>query len=75
MCSSLVSWMIPLVVQYLLTKIALIFYYGATLVRYNQFTVDDITAVNSVLLFSLAYASTVMTWSTFFNLPALSTPS
>ncbi|KAL4913248.1 P-loop containing nucleoside triphosphate hydrolase protein [Aspergillus aurantiobrunneus] len=41
---------------------ALIFYYGATLVRYNEFTVDSITSVNSVLLFSIAYASTVMTW-------------
>ncbi|KAL5333016.1 P-loop containing nucleoside triphosphate hydrolase protein [Aspergillus crustosus] len=41
---------------------ALIFYYGGTLVRYNEFTVDDIMSVNSVLLFSIAYAGTVMTW-------------
>ncbi|KAL4885516.1 P-loop containing nucleoside triphosphate hydrolase protein [Aspergillus karnatakaensis] len=41
---------------------ALLFYYGATLVRYNEFTVDHIMSVNSVLLFSIAYASTVMTW-------------
>ncbi|KAL4796759.1 P-loop containing nucleoside triphosphate hydrolase protein [Aspergillus venezuelensis] len=41
---------------------ALIFYYGATLVGYGEFTVDDIMSVNSVLLFSIAYASTVLTW-------------
>ncbi|KAL4960435.1 ABC transporter ATP-binding protein [Aspergillus stella-maris] len=41
---------------------ALIFYYGATLVGYGEFRVDDIMSVNSVLLFSIAYASTVLTW-------------
>ncbi|KAL3466068.1 P-loop containing nucleoside triphosphate hydrolase protein [Aspergillus heterothallicus] len=41
---------------------ALIFYYGAALVRYGEFTVEDILSVFSVLLFSIAYASTVMTW-------------
>ncbi|KAJ0421567.1 P-loop containing nucleoside triphosphate hydrolase protein [Aspergillus carlsbadensis] len=41
---------------------ALIFYYGAALVRYGDFTVEDIMSVFSVLLFSIAYASTVMTW-------------
>ncbi|KAL2842183.1 P-loop containing nucleoside triphosphate hydrolase protein [Aspergillus pseudoustus] len=41
---------------------ALIFYYGAALVRYGDFTVDEILSVFSVLLFSIAYASTVMTW-------------
>ncbi|KAL4804242.1 P-loop containing nucleoside triphosphate hydrolase protein [Aspergillus unguis] len=41
---------------------ALIFYYGAILVKNSQATVDDITSVNSVLLFSIAYAATVMTW-------------
>ncbi|KAL4784831.1 P-loop containing nucleoside triphosphate hydrolase protein [Aspergillus varians] len=44
------------------SETALIFYYGATLVRYDEFTVDNITSVNSVLLFSIAYASIVMTW-------------
>jgi ATP-binding cassette subfamily B (MDR/TAP) protein 1 len=42
---------------------ALIFYYGAALVRYGDFTVEDIMSAFSVLLFSIAYASTVMTWS------------
>jgi hypothetical protein len=41
----------------------LIFYYGAALVRYGDFTVEDIMSVFSVLLFSIAYASMVMTWS------------
>ncbi|KAL2814262.1 P-loop containing nucleoside triphosphate hydrolase protein [Aspergillus granulosus] len=41
---------------------ALIFYYGATLIRYGNFTVEDIMSVFSVLLFSIAYATTVMTW-------------
>ncbi|KAL3473573.1 P-loop containing nucleoside triphosphate hydrolase protein [Aspergillus californicus] len=40
----------------------LMFYYGATLVRYGEFTVDDVMSVFSVLLFSIAYASTVLTW-------------
>ncbi|KAL2870203.1 ABC transporter ATP-binding protein [Aspergillus lucknowensis] len=41
---------------------ALIFYYGAALVRYGEFTVEAIMSVFSVLLFSVAYASTVMAW-------------
>ncbi|KAL4902276.1 hypothetical protein BDW74DRAFT_181123 [Aspergillus multicolor] len=40
----------------------LIFYYGVTLVRANEFTVDQVTSTNSVLLFSIGYAATVMTW-------------
>ncbi|KAL2827417.1 P-loop containing nucleoside triphosphate hydrolase protein [Aspergillus cavernicola] len=41
---------------------SLIFYYGAALVRHGEFTVEDVMSVFSVLLFSIAYASTVMTW-------------
>ncbi|KAL5050796.1 hypothetical protein BDW71DRAFT_106901 [Aspergillus fruticulosus] len=40
----------------------LIFYYGVTLVRANEFTVDQVTSTNAILLFSIAYAATVMTW-------------
>ncbi|KAL4996924.1 P-loop containing nucleoside triphosphate hydrolase protein [Aspergillus recurvatus] len=45
-----------------ITQTALIFYYGVTLVRANEFTVDQVTSTNAVLLFSIAYAVTVMTW-------------
>ncbi|KAI9371014.1 P-loop containing nucleoside triphosphate hydrolase protein [Aspergillus egyptiacus] len=41
---------------------ALIFYYGAALVRYGEFTVEDIMSVFAVILFSLSYAATVLTW-------------
>ncbi|KAL6231095.1 hypothetical protein BDW75DRAFT_248110 [Aspergillus navahoensis] len=40
----------------------LIFYYGVTLVRANEFTVDKVTSTYAVLLFSIGYATTVMTW-------------
>ncbi|RDW81334.1 ABC transporter ATP-binding protein [Aspergillus mulundensis] len=45
-----------------LTRAALIFYYGVTLVQVNEFTVDQVTSTNSVLLFSIGYAATVLTW-------------
>ncbi|KKK19290.1 hypothetical protein AOCH_000601 [Aspergillus ochraceoroseus] len=41
---------------------ALIFYYGAALVKYQEFTVGNIMTVFSVLLFSISYASTVVSW-------------
>ncbi|OJJ40957.1 hypothetical protein ASPWEDRAFT_100010 [Aspergillus wentii DTO 134E9] len=41
---------------------ALIFYYGAVLVSSSEYTVKDITTVFSMLLFSIGYASTVLSW-------------
>ncbi|PLB54646.1 ABC a-pheromone efflux pump AtrD [Aspergillus steynii IBT 23096] len=41
---------------------ALIFFYGAILVSYEGFTVDRILTVFSMLLFSIGYAATVLSW-------------
>ncbi|PWY93486.1 ABC a-pheromone efflux pump AtrD [Aspergillus sclerotioniger CBS 115572] len=40
----------------------LIFYYGAVLVSSLEFTVQDLMTVFSVLLFSIGYASMVLSW-------------
>lgn len=42
---------------------ALIFYYGAILVSSEEYKVQDITTVFSMLLFSIGYASIVLSWS------------
>ena len=49
----------------LTTNIALIFFYGAILVSYEGFTVNSILTVFSMLLFSIGYAGTVLSWSKF----------
>ncbi|RAK86501.1 ABC a-pheromone efflux pump AtrD [Aspergillus costaricaensis CBS 115574] len=41
---------------------SLIFYYGAVLVSSLEFTVTSLMTVFSVLLFSIGYASTVLSW-------------
>ncbi|GES62378.1 ABC a-pheromone efflux pump AtrD [Aspergillus terreus] len=41
---------------------ALIFYYGAILVSSEEYKVQDITTVFSMLLFSIGYASIVLSW-------------
>ncbi|KAF9885833.1 hypothetical protein FE257_012305 [Aspergillus nanangensis] len=41
---------------------ALIFYYGTVLVSSLEFSVGDILTVFSLLLFSIGYASTVLSW-------------
>lgn len=46
----------------LTTNIALIFFYGAILVSYEGFTVNSILTVFSMLLFSIGYAGTVLSW-------------
>ncbi|RAH57150.1 ABC a-pheromone efflux pump AtrD [Aspergillus piperis CBS 112811] len=45
-----------------LTCAGLIFYYGAVLVSSLEFTVTSLMTVFSVLLFSIGYASTVLSW-------------
>ncbi|PYH92900.1 ABC a-pheromone efflux pump AtrD [Aspergillus ellipticus CBS 707.79] len=40
----------------------LIFYYGAVLVSSLEFTVQDLMTVFSILLFSIGYAGTVLSW-------------
>ena len=42
---------------------ALIFYYGSVLVTSSGFTVEDILTAFSMLLFSIGYAGTVLSWS------------
>ncbi|KAE8147972.1 P-loop containing nucleoside triphosphate hydrolase protein [Aspergillus avenaceus] len=41
---------------------ALIFYYGALLVSASQYTVEEVLTVFSLLLFSIGYASVVLSW-------------
>ncbi|OJZ87386.1 hypothetical protein ASPFODRAFT_160054 [Aspergillus luchuensis CBS 106.47] len=45
-----------------LTCAGLIFYYGAVLVSSLEYTVTSLMTVFSVLLFSIGYASTVLSW-------------
>lgn len=42
---------------------ALIFYYGSILVSSREFTVSDVVTVFSMLLFSVGYASSLMSFS------------
>ena len=42
---------------------ALIFYYGSVLVASSEFTVKNVLMTFSMLLFSIGYAGTVLSWS------------
>lgn len=41
---------------------ALIFYYGAVLITSREATVNNVMTVVSMLLFSIGYVSTVLSW-------------
>lgn len=61
--SGMCSFRIRRVLAPLTSHAALIFYYGTILVSSEEYKVQDIMMVFSMLLFSIGYASIVLSWS------------